>query len=109
MEHLDWGTPIIAVLKGDKSVRICCGFNATVNPVFKLDRYLDRVLVSNPEEREDLYPYQQIPLTTYQWSSRQFVCIASFGPIMAPRFDKLQKACLVLELELGATREWDYA
>ena len=35
----DWVAPIVPVLKGDKSVRICGDFKMTVNKVSKLDRY----------------------------------------------------------------------
>ena len=36
----DWATPIVLVLKADKSsVRKCGDFRQTVNPVSKLDRY----------------------------------------------------------------------
>ena len=40
VEHSDWASPIVAVLKPDKqSVHICGDFKQTVNPVSKLDRY----------------------------------------------------------------------
>ena len=40
VDHSDWATPIVAVLKSDrKSVRICGDFRATVNPISKLNRY----------------------------------------------------------------------
>ena len=40
VQHSDWASPIIAVLKPDKqSVRICGDFKQTVNSVSKLDRY----------------------------------------------------------------------
>ncbi len=35
----DWASPIVPVIKSDKSVRICGGFRVTVNPVSKLDAY----------------------------------------------------------------------
>ena len=35
----EWATPIVAVLKSDKSIRICGDFRVIVNPVAKLDRY----------------------------------------------------------------------
>ena len=35
----EWATPIVAVLKSDKSIRICGDFRVTVNPVAKLNRY----------------------------------------------------------------------
>ena len=40
VEHADWASPIVSVLKADKeSVRICGDFKQTINPVSKLDRY----------------------------------------------------------------------
>ena len=40
VEHSEWASPIVAVLKRDKqSVRICGDIKQTVNPVAKLDRY----------------------------------------------------------------------
>ena len=40
VEWADWATPIVPVLKGDKtSVRNCGDFRLTVNPVSRLDKY----------------------------------------------------------------------
>lgn len=40
VEHSEWATPIVSVLKSDKqSVRICGDFKQTINPVAKLDRH----------------------------------------------------------------------
>ena len=39
IEYSDWAAPIVAVLKPDKTVRICGDFRTTVNPVSKLHRY----------------------------------------------------------------------
>ena len=35
----DWATPIVPVLKPDRSVRICGDFKVTINTAAKLDRY----------------------------------------------------------------------
>ena len=35
----EWPSPIVPVIKPDKSVRICGDFKQTVNPVSKLDKY----------------------------------------------------------------------
>ena len=40
VEHSEWASPIVAVLKQDKqTVQICGDFKQTVNPVSKLDKY----------------------------------------------------------------------
>ena len=40
VQFSDWASPIVPVLKADKSsVRICGDFKQTINPVSKLDRY----------------------------------------------------------------------
>ena len=40
VEHSDWASPIVAVIKADKeSVRICRDFKQAVNAVAKLDQY----------------------------------------------------------------------
>ena len=35
----EWASPIVPVIKPDKSVRICGDFKQTINPVSKLDKY----------------------------------------------------------------------
>ena len=41
VDYSNWVAPIIAVMKSDrKSMRICGDFQMTINPVFKLNRYL---------------------------------------------------------------------
>ena len=39
VQFSEWATPIVPVLKSDRSVRICGDFKVTVNPLAKLDRY----------------------------------------------------------------------
>ncbi len=39
VKHSQWATPLVVVMKQDKSVRLCGDFKVTVNPVAKLDRY----------------------------------------------------------------------
>ena len=39
VDHSDWATPIVAVPKGDNSVRICGDYKVTVNPQLKIDQY----------------------------------------------------------------------
>ena len=39
VDHSDWATPVVAVPKGDNSVRICGAYKTTVNPQLKIDQY----------------------------------------------------------------------
>ena len=39
VQHAEWASPIVPVLKRDKSIRICGDFKKTVNRVTKLDKY----------------------------------------------------------------------
>ena len=39
VDHSDWATPIVAVPKGDNSVRICGDYKTAVNPQLKIDQY----------------------------------------------------------------------
>ena len=39
VDHSDWATPVVPVVKSDKSVRICGDFKVTVNPQIKIDQY----------------------------------------------------------------------
>ena len=39
VQYSDWATPVVPVMKADKSVRLCGDFKLTVNQVAKLDRY----------------------------------------------------------------------
>ena len=82
IELSDWATPIVSVLKGDKtSVRICGDFRLTVNPVSRLDKYpIPKLedLFSQLEKGKhftkfDLsQAYQQIPLDK---ESKKYVVI----------------------------------
>ena len=69
--QMKWATPIVAVLKSDKSVCICGDFRVTVNPVAKLDHYpvpkIENLLATLKRGRIftklDLRnAYQQLPL-----------------------------------------------
>ena len=82
VEIAEWATPIVAVLKRDKSsVRICGDFSVTVNPVSKLDRYpiprvedlFSRLSKGKLFSKLDLsQAYQQLPLDE---ASKQYVVI----------------------------------
>lgn len=39
VEHLDWATPIVPILKADRSVRICGDYKAIVNSKLIIDEY----------------------------------------------------------------------
>ena len=39
VQYSDWATPVVPVMKADKSVRLCGDYKLTVNQVAKLDRY----------------------------------------------------------------------
>ena len=77
----DWATPIVPVLKGDNTIRICGDYKITANRVAKLDRYpLPRIedLFASLEggtsfSKLDLsHAYQQIEL---EEGSREFTTI----------------------------------
>ena len=82
VEHADWASPIVAILKADKkSVRICGDFKQTVNPVSRLDRYpipkiedlFAKLAGGQQFTKLDLsQAYQQLPLDD---ESKQFVVI----------------------------------
>ena len=39
VDHSDWATSMVAVPKGDNTVRICGDYNTTVNPQLQVDQY----------------------------------------------------------------------
>ena len=56
VEVPEWAAPIVAVLKSDNkgaSLHICGDFRVTVNPVLKLDCYIQRQLISASCENLD--------------------------------------------------------
>ncbi|XP_055838569.1 uncharacterized protein K02A2.6-like [Episyrphus balteatus] len=39
VEHSDWGTPVVPVIKADKSIRLCADFKVTLNKLIVNDKY----------------------------------------------------------------------
>ena len=39
VDHSDWASPIVPVLKRDGSVRICGDYKVSINPMLKIDQY----------------------------------------------------------------------
>ena len=82
IEHADWASPIVAILKQDKKhVQICGDFKQTLNPVSKLDRYpipkvedlFAKLAGGQKFTKLDLsQAYQQLPLDE---ESKQYVVI----------------------------------
>ena len=82
VEYAEWASPIVPVLKKDKSsVRVCGDFKQTINPVSRLDQYPIPKVVDlftslaggHVFSKIDLsQAYQQVPL---EESSRQYVVI----------------------------------
>ena len=113
VEYAKWASPIVPVLKKNKSsVRVCGDFKQTINPVSRLDRYpipkVEDLFTSLAGGRVfskiDLsQAYQQVPL---EESSRQYVVInthkglfrytrLSFGVSSAPGiFQRLMESLL---------------
>lgn len=72
VEYSEWGTPVVPILKGDGSIRLCGDFKVTLNKVLKIDHFplprveevLDVLRGGAIFTKLDLSEaYQQLPLT----------------------------------------------
>lgn len=64
VEHSDYGTPIVPVIKSSGDIRICGDYKSTINPKLKMDHYplprIDELFAALSEGEE----YSKIDLTT---------------------------------------------
>ena len=68
VQFADWAAPIVPVIKGDGSVRICGDYKVTINKAAKVDQYpiprIDDLFASLSGGKKFAlsHAYQQVPL-----------------------------------------------